>query len=245
MRGPRRCGASGPLLCAAGLLVAPRVFRALARPVGPGCWLCPWAAARPLTVRAASFARRVVSKPGQAPPPSTGTAARPSGPSGALHSRLLSLTGAAGNSRETINTSAGVCSVSGETDDTIASQIHLFSPQFWRAKASGVSSRRPEIPALVLTVTSRCAVSSMGATKFFQRGRSMTIARKHSPSAGKMAQNECFIACWASFFAPTGTVTTPRSPPSTLKPGRPVRACPPDRRNLPRTRIGYCDMDRL
>ena len=32
-------------------------------------WLmvCPWAAARPRAVRAASFARRVVSKPGQAP----------------------------------------------------------------------------------------------------------------------------------------------------------------------------------
>ena len=30
-------------------------------------------------------ARRVVSKPGQAPPPPTGTAAWPSGPSGALH----------------------------------------------------------------------------------------------------------------------------------------------------------------
>ena len=44
--------------------------------------MCPWAAARPLAVRAASFARRVGSKPGQAPPPPTGTAA---GPSGALH----------------------------------------------------------------------------------------------------------------------------------------------------------------
>ncbi len=52
---------------------------------GPGCFVCPWAAARPRAVRAASFARRVVSKPGQAPPPPTGTAARPSGPSGALH----------------------------------------------------------------------------------------------------------------------------------------------------------------
>ncbi|WP_454930083.1 hypothetical protein, partial [Actinomyces sp.] len=38
----------------------------------------------PRAVRAASFARRVVSKPGQAPPPPTGTAAWPSGPSGAL-----------------------------------------------------------------------------------------------------------------------------------------------------------------
>ena len=66
--------------------VAPLVFRAPSDPaVGPGCWLCPWAAARPRAVRAASFARRVVSKPGQAPPPPTGTAARPSAPSGALH----------------------------------------------------------------------------------------------------------------------------------------------------------------
>ena len=40
-------------------------------------WLmvCPWAAARPRAVRAASFARRVVSKPGQALPPPTGPAA--------------------------------------------------------------------------------------------------------------------------------------------------------------------------
>ena len=50
--------------------------------VGPGCLVCPWAAARPRAVRAASFARRVGSKPGQAPPPPTGTAA---GPSGVLH----------------------------------------------------------------------------------------------------------------------------------------------------------------
>ena len=51
--------------------------------MGPGCLVCPWAAARPRAVRAASFARRVASKPGQALPPPTGTAARPSGPSGA------------------------------------------------------------------------------------------------------------------------------------------------------------------
>ena len=52
--------------------------------VVPGCSVCPWAAARPRAVRAASFARRVGSKPGQAPPPPTGTAAWPCGPSGAL-----------------------------------------------------------------------------------------------------------------------------------------------------------------
>ena len=36
---------------------------------GPGCFVCPWAAARPRAVRAASFAWRVASKPGQALPP--------------------------------------------------------------------------------------------------------------------------------------------------------------------------------
>ena len=40
----------------------------------PGCFVLPWAAARPRAVRAASVARRVVSKPGQAPPPPTGAA---------------------------------------------------------------------------------------------------------------------------------------------------------------------------
>ena len=81
------------LLCLAGVpcgCVAPRVFRApegLA--VGPGCCVCPWAAARPRAVRAASFARRVVSKPGQAPPPPTGTAAWPTSPFGALHTSVV------------------------------------------------------------------------------------------------------------------------------------------------------------
>ena len=75
----------GPLQVPGFLLpVAPRVVGAAGVPgaVGPGHCVCRWAAARPRAVRAASFARRVVSKPGQAPPPPTGTAA---GPSGALH----------------------------------------------------------------------------------------------------------------------------------------------------------------
>ena len=79
--GTRPFGVPGLLLRA-----APLVFRAPSGPAaGPGCLVCPWAAARPLAVRAASCARCVVSKPGQAPPPPTGTAAWPSGPSGALH----------------------------------------------------------------------------------------------------------------------------------------------------------------
>ena len=171
------------------------------------------------------MARRVGSLSGQAPPPPAGTAA--------------------GNSRETVITFAGVCFASGETDDAIASQIHLFLVLFHRAKALWVSWRRPDVSALVSAVSSRGAVSSMGATKFAQRRLSIVRVRKYSPNAGKMAQNECFIACWVSFFAPTGTVTTPRSPRSTLKPGRPLRHCPAVRRNRPCTRIGYCDMDRL
>ena len=70
------------------LLVAPLV--SLAPHVlscGPGCSVCPWAAARPLAVSAASFARRVASLSGQAPPPPTGTAAVSSGPSGAHRHR--------------------------------------------------------------------------------------------------------------------------------------------------------------
>ena len=60
----------------------------------PGCLVCPWAAARPRVVRAASFARRVASKPGQALPPPTGTTARPSrtaqpGPAAAYEHRSL------------------------------------------------------------------------------------------------------------------------------------------------------------
>ena len=94
------------------LLVAPRVFRVLRVlcKAGSGCLVCPWAAARPRVVRAASFARsgrsrsppvpsgpsgtlhtsgawllvrRVDSLSGQAPPPPTGAASWPSGSSGA------------------------------------------------------------------------------------------------------------------------------------------------------------------
>ena len=170
----------------------------------------------------AAPARCIVSTSGQAPPPLTGTAARalqalrcPSHLwAGALACarRVVSKPGrtavAGGDSRETVIAFAGVRFVSGETDDTIASQIHPFLVLFHRAKASWVSYRRPEIPALVLTVTCCGAVSSMGATKFAQRRLSMAIARQHSPSAGRMAQNECFIACWASCFAEMAHTTS-------------------------------------
>ena len=235
-------------------LVVPLVFRAPDRlPVGLAA-VCAGGRrpAREIATREPDGSEWSISRPALALPPPTSTAARPSGPSGALHTggacsvcrlnvwpgpatahgrrrlalRLLrhpshlwdgalacawrvdSLSGrtavAGGDSRETVNTFAGVCSVSGETDDTIASQRHRFLLLFHRAKASWVSYRRPEVPALVLTVTCCGAVSSMGATKFARRGLSVMIARKYAPSAGRMAQNERFIAGWASVFASVG-----------------------------------------
>ena len=146
------------------MLVAPLVFRAPDVLCQAGLLGVPVGGGPPARRRAASFARRVVSKPGQAPPPPSDVA---------------------GDLRETVNTFAGVCTVSGETDDTIASQIHLDLVLLHRAKASWVSYRRPEVPALVLTVTCCGALSSMGLTEFAQRGRSMTKARKYSPCTRK------------------------------------------------------------
>ena len=223
----RWCGACRCVACgAAGVPGAP-----LCCFVGPCRCVCRWVAARPIDGAACSpTGVPGAGWPGQDPLPPTGTAAGPSGPSSALHTSGAWLlmcgsvcrfearpgpaaahghhslapsppTGMAGNSRETVITFAGVCSVSGETDDTIASQIHLFSAQFWRAKASWVSWRRTEAPAMGLTVSSCGAVSRMGTTKFAQRRLSMAIARDYSPSTGKVVQNERFMACWASFFA--------------------------------------------
>ena len=69
------------LLCGAGCCLWTRGFSG--RRAWPWGQAAPWAA-RPRAVRAATFDRRVGSLSGQAPPP-TGAAARPSGPSDALH----------------------------------------------------------------------------------------------------------------------------------------------------------------
>ena len=80
MRGPGRCvcwsAAASYFCCLLRCWCSGRRWCA----VGPGCLVCPWAAARPRAVRAASFARRVASKPGLAPPPPMGTAAWPRRP---------------------------------------------------------------------------------------------------------------------------------------------------------------------
>ena len=65
------CGFCFPwlLLAAPWVFRAPRVLCEAGLLAGPGRCVCRWVAARPLAVRAASFARRVASKPGQALPP--------------------------------------------------------------------------------------------------------------------------------------------------------------------------------
>ena len=71
--------------------VAPRVFRAPRVLCGPGRCVCRWAAARPRAVRAASFARRVVSKPGQAPSRSWAPRPGPAATHGHCSQTLLAL----------------------------------------------------------------------------------------------------------------------------------------------------------
>ena len=78
------------LLAALLVFLAPHVLSC-----GPGCSVCPWAAARPLAVRAASFARRVASLSGQAPPPVTGTRPGPAAAHGHLCLALPPPTGTA------------------------------------------------------------------------------------------------------------------------------------------------------
>ena len=119
------------------LLVVPPMFRAPRDLFGPGCFVCPWAAARPLAVRAASFARRVGSKPGQAPPPPTGTAARPSGPSGALHtSGAVSLTCGSARRLEARPGPAGLAAASNRSGVSVCCLARPRRPRGWAASLS-------------------------------------------------------------------------------------------------------------
>ena len=210
------------------LFVAPRVFRAPSDPaVGPGYLACPWAAARLRAVRAASFARRVVSKPGQAPPPPTGTAARPSGPSGALHTsvalRVVLRSGQAsppgpvdqvGRLSETVIAFACWYLCGSETCIAFAGAKWAYLVHFSGAVVMSVSAVPCWGRAVVLLVSTSPCCRALGAMffsllglvcasakKFALRGANNVETQKSSPSAGKMTTNWRFMACWASFFA--------------------------------------------
>ena len=151
-----------------------------------------------------------------------------------------------------------MCSIFGETDGTIASQIHPFSALFWRAKASWVSWRRPDVPVVVLTVSCRGAVSSVVAKKVRPARPLNGDGVKIFAQRGQNGQKWAFYSLLGEFFHGCGRVKwllgescltlrhRHQAPnPSTGTEARPSRVrCPPRRRNRPRTRIGYCDMDR-
>ena len=154
---------SGPTACWAGLLCAPHGCSGRCRarpPAGPGYFACPWAAARPRAVRAAILkARRVVSKPGQAPPPPTGTAARPSSSSGTLHTsgawslmhgsvhRLEARPGPAtahGHRSQALRSLRRPPHLWGQRPHTVCSQRNLPRP-----RASGARPPSPDVTANV------------------------------------------------------------------------------------------------
>ena len=207
--------------CWAGLLCVPTGVPGAG---GPGRCVCRWAVARPRAARAASFARRVVSKPGQAPPPPTGTAADPSG---ALHTSwawcaevwfgALSRdparprhrpwvpppgpVGQLGRLSETAVTFARSRSRGIETVIAFAGEKWAFLVQFSGAEVMPVSRLPCWRRAVVLSVSMspRCRASC--AKKFALRGLMWVCARNSSPCALKTAKIRHFCACWASFFA--------------------------------------------
>ena len=155
--------------------------------VGPGCFVCPWVAARPRAVRAASFARRVGSKPGQAPPPPMGAAAWPCRPGVRLSETAIAF--------------AHSCSCGIETPVAYAGAKWVFLVQCSGAEVMSVSVVPCWGRAVVLLVsTSPCCRASC-AKKFALLGLVWVRARKSSPCTLKTPQNRRFFACWASFFA--------------------------------------------
>ena len=127
--------------------------------------------------------RRRVSKPGQSPPPHMGAAARPSGPSGALHTSgavslriallgaiavhsnrgltlstaagvLVGVVGSAGSLCETGVTFARVCQCGAETGIAFARSKRLILASFLPAVVSLVSRALDSRRAVVLSVSS-------------------------------------------------------------------------------------------
>ena len=200
--------------------------RLLGRVVGPGRCVCRWAAARPRDIRAASFARRVVSKPGQAPPPPTGTAAWPSGPSGAPpHRRPLRCC---------------VADVSGQAPPPPTGTAAWPSGPSCALHTSGAGSLL--VPQLWLLTSNFARNSSMTHSSIefasLELQRFSGISKNdHDKLRAKFGWRWCRCR-------PRHRNQALNLPPA-LRPGRFVHCRPPYRRNRPRTRIGYCDMDRL
>ena len=145
---------------------------------GPGRCVCRWAAARPRAVRAASFARRVASKPGQAPPPPTGTAADPSG--------VLYTCGAGslfGSSTRRLEARPGPATAHGNR-----SLARLFLWVSWGSRVLSFWGARVRVVTNV--VNPRC----------FSCGFLLRCYERRQ-SEGFFAEVPVEGLCWASFFA--------------------------------------------
>ena len=181
------------LLCSAGccLLLVACGPSGVAGAGGPGRCVCRWAAARPRAVRAASFARRVVSKPGQAPPPPTGTAA---GPSGALHTGGVCLVRRLGAGQAPPPPAGAAASPSGPSG-----ALHTGSAwcaDCWlgtSARCPARPRRRPRAPQPVPPVRSMCVVTNVVNRRCFSCGFLIgCYKRRHSD--GFLAENGGFLA---------------------------------------------------
>ena len=162
----------------------------------------------------------------QALPP-TGTAARPSGPSGALHTsvalRVVLRSGQAsppgpvdqvGRLSETVIAFACWYLCGSETCIAFAGAKWAYLVHFSGAVVMSVSAVPCWGRAVVLLVSTSPCCRALGAMffsllglvcasakKFALRGANNVETQKSSPSAGKMTTNWRFMARWASFFA--------------------------------------------
>ncbi len=193
---------------------------------GPGCLVCPWAAARPRDrhTRACGL-ERSISKPGQAlPPPMGPQSGRADQAAGCLKpvSPLL-MCGSArrlvvrprptaahgpavrpcrpgGRLSETGVACAHVWLCGVETGIAFACEKWVFLVRFLGAVVMPVSAVRCWGCAVVLLVSMSPWCRVWCATMFARRRCVIAKVRESSPSALKLAPIRRFCACWASFL---------------------------------------------
>ena len=194
------------LLCLDGVwarVLGPGCLVCLAR---PGCLVCPWAAARPRAVRAASFARCVVSKPGQAPP--RPRAPQP-GPPDLPHRRRLCRCvwlGASSRSPARPRSAHGHRSLALRTFHTggacVAVRGWVRRLEAWPGLAAAHGHRRPRVPQpgpAGLAVPSMLVVQTpFGGGEITVRGGVMP---KVQTTSAKNAENGLLWAKWSAFWA--------------------------------------------
>ena len=167
-----------------GRCMAPRVFRA---PEGP--------AAR--EARHPHFVRRRASKPGQAPPPPTGTAARPRRRPRALQPGPV---GRAARLSETAIAFAGAGRASTETAVAFAGAKWVFLVQFSGAEVSSVSMVAIQGRAVVLSVSTSPRYRASYAKKFALRGLMMGVSAKKFALHAQNTPKSAFSGVLGEFF---------------------------------------------